>query len=97
MALFANKKALESIEDRCRALEHRSEDSERAFKGLQLEWEELYDKVRRQMSRMSKRIAVDEKEASDFNEPEDGTGSASGVDSISARILKRRAGHGGKP
>lgn len=96
MGLFANRKAVQALEDRCRALEHRCEDSERAHKGLQLEWEELYDKVRRQMSRMSKRIAVDAKEANDFTEPEDGTGSASGVDSISARILERRAGHGGK-
>lgn len=95
--LGREKKATERLEDRCRALEHRCEDLERGTKALGLEWEELYDKVRRMMSRISKRVAVDQREAQKL-EPETETEAAgTGVDSISTRILARRAGHGGQP
>ena len=88
--MFKNKLAVETLEDRCRALEHRCEDLERSHKGLALEWEELYDKVRHQMSRMSRRAKADSPERPNGpdpgTEPEDGQS----VDPISARILARR-------
>ena len=87
-------KAFQRLEDRCRSLEHRCEDLERGAKALGLEWEELYDKVRRMMSRISKRVAVDAKEARENGGELPVDTDASGVDSISARIHRRRAGHG---
>ena len=95
--MFKQKLALETLEDRCRALEHRCEDLERSHKGLALEWEELYDKVRHQMSRMSRRTKADAKLAPEIEDegPSDSTGNR--LDTISEGILRRRAGYGAKP
>lgn len=95
--MFKAKLAVETLEDRCRALEHRCEDLERSHKGLALEWEELYDKVRHQMSRMSRRAKADTKLTDKIeDEPTVETGGNS-LDSISEGILRRRAGHGAQP
>ncbi len=90
MSIWRKKIAVELVEDRCRALEHRCEDLERAHKGLALEWEELYDKVRHQMSRMSRRVKTAEKEAGNGTDLEERGESPDGPDPISARILQRR-------
>ncbi len=96
MSIFRQKRAIETLEDRSRALEHRCEDLERAHKGLALEWEELYDKVRHQMSRMSRRAKADTKSPDeDQGELPLDTGGNS-LDTISERIHRRRAGHGAK-
>lgn len=99
MPLFGSERdakiATQELQDRCRALEHRCEDLERGAKALGLEWEELYDKVRRMMSRISKRVAVDQREAQDVSEEIATETAGTGVDSVSARILARRTGHGG--
>jgi len=90
MSFFQQKKAIELLEDRCKALEATVSDLQIANRKLGLEWEELYDKVRRQMSRMSKRIAVD---AKDEPEPLNNEAMPEGqpeTDHVSASILRRR-------
>jgi len=57
MGLWRNKKALESLQNRLSALEETCDTLQREGKSLRLEWEELYDKVRHQMSRISKRVS----------------------------------------
>jgi len=94
--MFKNKLAVELLEDRCRSLEHRCEDLERVHKSLALEWEELYDKVRHQMSRMSRRVKTDKK--NDVEQLDEGPQPAfePGLDAISASLLRRRAGLSGR-
>jgi len=90
MGIFQTQKAIERLRDDLRELRTAVFELESANKRLSLEWEELYDKVRRQMARMSKRAAVDAKEnGHDLDqtphvEPEFDT------DPISASILRRR-------
>jgi len=95
--MFKSKIAVELLEDRCRSLEHRCEDLERSHKGLALEWEELYDKVRHQMSRMSRRVATEKKINGAQEDAEPQPEYESGLDPISAGILRRRAGMSGGP
>jgi len=95
--MFKTKLAIEALEDRCRGLEHRCEDLERSHKGLALEWEELYDKVRHQMSRMSRRAKADAQPTDEIETVAAGNSDGSGVDTVSQRIHLRRAGHGVKP
>ena len=95
--MFKNKLAVELLEDRCRSLEHRCEDLERSHKGLALEWEELYDKVRHQMSRMSRRVKADKKFNGEQPETEPQPEYEPGLDPISAGIIRRRAGLSGRP
>ena len=88
MGLFRDNRALERLEDRIAKQETLSDDLAREVRGLKLEYVELYDKVRHQMSRMAKRSAVIEKENNDAEviEPE-----VDGVDPISAKIIQRRS------
>jgi len=91
MGLWATRKATDRLEDRCRVLELKVEDVERANRGLALEWEELYDKVRRQMSRMSKRYAIDHPKIANGEDLEPGAPALPDIDQVSASILRRRA------
>ena len=87
MSLWGDNKALEHIEHRLAKIEALAADLERENRKLGLEYIELYDKVKRQMSRMAKRSAVDEKELNEepvVEEPDDG------IDPISRSILRRR-------
>jgi len=87
MGLFRDNRTLERLEDRIAKLEALADDSERTVRGLKLEYVELYDKVRHQMSRMAKRAAVDERFANDaevIDEVDDG------IDPISRNILAQR-------
>ncbi len=68
-----------------------------AHKHLELEWEELYDKVRHQMSRISRRVKADEKAAGNGLDPEPPPGAEASLDPISERILRRRAGFSADP
>jgi len=95
--MFRSKIAFETLEDRCRSLEHRCEDLERSHKGLALEWEELYDKVRHQMSRMSRRVSTDKKNNVEVVDAEPQPEYESSLDPISAGLLRRRAGLSGRP
>jgi len=87
MGIFRADKAVERIEDRLVKLETLCDDLQRTSRSLELEYVELFDKVKRQMSRMAKRYAVDTAEVNDapvVEEPDDG------LDPISRSILRRR-------
>jgi len=87
MSLFRDNRTLERLEDRIAKQEQLADDLERTVRGLKLEYVELYDKVRHQMSRMAKRSAVDDQRANDAEviEPPD-----DGLDPISRTILAQR-------
>ena len=90
MSVFRLQKAFDRLEDRLQRTEQLCADLDRENKKLDLEFTDLYDKVRRQMSRMAKRYAVDQKEnGEDFEQPsaEDTTDS---IDPISKSIMLRR-------
>jgi len=94
MGLFSDNIALERLEDRIAKQEALSDDLAREVRGLKLEYVELYDKVRHQMSRMAKRSAVAAKELNDepvVDEPDDG------LDPISRNILALRGGPRAEP
>jgi len=87
MSLWGDKNALERLENRIAKIETLAADLERENRKLGLEYIELYDKVKRQMSRMAKRSAVDTAELNEETvvvEPDDG------IDPISRSILARR-------
>jgi len=91
MSVFGDKKAIDRLEDRLERTIQICTDLERENKKLDLEFTDLYDKVRRQMSRMAKRYAVDSKESADL-EPVIIDGSDPGeMDPISADIHARRS------
>ena len=91
MGVFATNKAVDRLEDRCKALEIRCEDLERARKSLDLEFTELYDKVRHQMSRMAKRTAADANSKPILNGPEPDNSTSLSTDPVSASIMLRRS------
>jgi len=90
MGIWRHQRTIDRLEDRLRSLEIKCDDLERAKKGLDMEFTELYDKVSHQMSRMAKRysrakVNGDEPpEAEPTPEPDDG------IDPISRSILARR-------
>jgi len=87
MGLFADKKAVAELSFRLGELDTEVRKLKTAQKHLELEWEELYDKVRRQMSRMSKRSAID---APPLNDAQEELELDDGIDPISRSILLRR-------
>ena len=91
MALFATNKAVATLSDRLGALQSEIQELKTARKHLELEWEELYDKVRHQMSRMSRRVPREDKTNGEIpliagEEPSDDE-----LDPISAKIHARRS------
>ncbi len=87
MGLFGNTRTLERLEDRIAKQESLNDDLAREIRGMKLEYIELYDKVRHQMSRMAKRSAVIDRENNDAEIIE---ADSDGPDPISAKILERR-------
>jgi len=87
MGLFGDVKAVERLENRLAELEASHDKLGRTIRSLELEYVELYDKVKRQMSRMAKRYAVDAAEVNDAPVDVEPDG---GVDPISRSILRRR-------
>ena len=87
MGIFQQQKALAALSFRLGEMSTEIQDLKRANRSLELEFTELYDKVRHQMSRMAKRAAVAEKENIDAAEIPAIDG---GPDPISAGILQRR-------
>jgi len=90
MGLFATQNSVSALLERLTKLEGQFSELKTANKHLELEWEELYDKVRRQMARMSKRYAVDQKENGADLVPDSDAAEASENDPISAQIHARR-------
>ena len=90
MSIWRHQRTLDRLEDRLRSLELKCDDLERAKKGLDMEFTELYDKVSHQMSRMAKRYSrakvngEESLEETPASEPDDG------IDPISRSILARR-------
>jgi len=96
MSLFGTPTAMRRLEEDVRALRNEIADIRSDNKRLGLEWEELYDKVRRQMGRMSKRIAVDAANNGGDEPLEGDSATSDGLDPISRSIMARRgmAGRG---
>jgi len=89
MGIFRADKAVEALSERLAELETQHDRLGSTIRRLELEYIELYDKVRHQMSRMAKRYAPDPALhgiVQDDAPPDDG------IDEISARILARRGG-----
>ncbi len=91
MGFFADKTALKLLKERLLLLEERCDLLERQGKSLRLEWEETYDKVSHQMSRISRRVASSASPSKESEpQPHDGTDSIP-VDPVSRSIMLRRA------
>lgn len=86
------QKALDRLEDRLREVERKCDDLERAKKSLDLEFTELYDKVRHQMSRMAKRDARAAKNDEIPVLENNAISPLDSLDPISKSIMLRRAG-----
>jgi len=87
MDLFARHKAAERLEHRLGKVEDLCSALERDAKKLDLEFTDLYDKVRRQMSRMAKRYAIDQKENGELVEPATEVEPGPEIDPVSAHEL----------
>jgi len=90
MGILRTQKALDRLEDRLQRTEQLCADLDRESKKLDLEFTDLYDKVRRQMSRMAKRYAVDQKEGTELEEIPTNSSDSSTIDPISRSIMMRR-------
>ncbi len=88
MGIFATPKALDRLEDGFKRLRDDVADLQRDRKKLDLEFTDLYDKVRHQMSRMAKRDALAAKE----NGEQPVIDGETTMDPVSAAIHERRRG-----
>jgi len=84
MSIFARQSRLSKLENLCSGLE-------RDRLKLDLEFTDLYDKVRHQMSRMAKREAVAAKENGEDLLPEQPPDEFAHLDPVSRSIMMRRA------
>jgi len=89
MAIFGNNRAANVLAEQVGALTEQVSLLERSFRNLELDYLQTYDKVKRLMSRVAKRAAIDQ--------PTDDIAEAiiddkfSHLDPISADIMRRRA------
>ena len=90
MALFEKKIAVAELSFRLGELCVEVEMLKTKHKHLELEWEELYDKVRHQMARMSRRAKADAKLNGGDPPEELETSPSDGLDPISRSIMMRR-------
>jgi len=94
MSIFSQQRAIERLTDRLESVDNIVSELVRDRKKLDLEFTDLYDKVRRQMSRMAKRAAVDDK-GNGFDAPEELVPDhLQHLDPISRSIMLRRGGPG---
>lgn len=93
MGVWRHAKALDRLENRLRSVEIKCEDHDRAIRGLKLDFEELFDKVKRMMSRVSKRAALDAKENETPDPLDPADSPTDGYDPISKSIMLRRGGY----
>lgn len=89
MGIFAKKIAYADLQDRYRALALDMKALQSEMRKLTLEQVETYDKVKRLMSRVAKRAALDN--PPDVREPDDVQDEFSHLDTVSAEIMRRRA------
>jgi len=90
MGIFATNKTVAALAFRLGELSVEVDDLKRTNRRLELEYVELYDKVRHQMSRMAKRAALDSPVNDELPEAMAQAARTDGVDPISAKILARR-------
>ncbi len=90
MSVFRVQRTIERIEDRLQRTEQLCADLQRENKKLDLEFTDLYDKVRRQMSRMAKRYSGDQKENGKEFEETPNDSATDSLDPISRSIMMRR-------
>ena len=90
MGVFRQQKAIDRLEDRLTRLENQCSDLQRERKKLDLEFTDLYDKVRHQMSRMAKRDALTRKENGEDLDPGSADSPLDSLDPISKAIHERR-------
>lgn len=90
--MWTTNKTIERLENGLRELKARCDDLERAKRNQDLEFTELYDKVRHQMSRMARRDAHAQKETPIVATSEPVNSTYSNMDPISQSIMLRRAG-----
>lgn len=88
--MWRHRKAIDRLEDRLKRTEDLCAAMEREHKKLDMEFTDLYDKVKRQMSRMAKRYALDTKESEDLTPATIDGSPTDGLDPISRGILARR-------
>jgi len=94
MGLFATNKAVERLRDRLETLEVLTGELERDRRKLDLEFTDLYDKVRHQMARMAKRAAVVNAADGNGGLEDQEPGLFDHLDPISRKIMMRRYGGG---
>jgi len=92
MALFATNQTIDRLSDGLKRLADKVSDLERDRKKLDLEFTDLYDKVRHQMSRMAKRDALASKNNGDIPPLGGEKLEDDEMDPISAKIHARRTG-----
>ena len=90
MSLFGKKTTAIGLEDRLATVENLCADLQRAKRSLELEFTELYDKVRHQMSRMAKRDAAARKDDQELPINDTPPDPFPDTDPISRSILRRR-------
>jgi len=89
MAIFGKNRAANALAEQVGALTEQVNLLERSFRNLELDYLQTYDKVKRLMSRVAKRAAIDDRRP---DEPELETQDKfSHLDPISADIMRRRA------
>ncbi len=94
MGLFATAKEVKLLREDLREHSDRVRDLQSDCKHLRLEWEELYDKVRHQMSRMSKRASLDAPLDGAQPSSENSDSRFGELDSVSRSIMLRRSRQG---
>ena len=96
MSLFGKKTDAVRLLARLDALEDSVSDLQRAKRSLELEFTELYDKVRHQMSRMAKRDAAARTNGEEPPVESEVPGPLDHLDPISRSIMLRRGMVGGR-
>ena len=91
MGIFATSKDVGRLRSSIADLQDDVQELKRTTRSLELEFTELYDKVRHQMSRMAKRDAMRASVEPIVEEDLPLAEPANGVDAISQKILDRRA------
>jgi len=89
MDLFGKDRTYSALVDQIAALTVATNDLERNFRNLELDYIATYDKVKRLMSRVAKRAAIDHPIVDD--DPPIIDDKFSHMDPISAEIMRRRA------
>lgn len=90
MGLFRNNTTDSRLEKRLATVEDLCADLQRAGRSLELEYTELYDKVRHQMSRMAKRDSAARKNGEDVPEVDETLDPYAHLDPVSRSIMMRR-------